>query len=181
MSELKGLGDGVRILRHEKNQGKGAAVRTGLAQARGEAVLIQDADLEYEPIDSVKLVQTMERVKAPVVYGSRFLNGRQQDPWWHYAANQVLTFCTNLLYGARLSDMETCYKLVRTDLLRELRLESRGFELEAEVTAKLLRRRVPIIEESIGYRGRSYQQGKKITWVDGIKAVKTLVRYRWGS
>lgn len=179
--ERLGRRSGIQLICHEKNKGKGAAVQTGIRAATGEALIIQDADLEYDPHDYLALLRTMENERADVVYGSRFLSGRKVTAVWHRLVNQTLTALTNLLYGARLTDMETCYKMFRTELIRSLTIDSNGFEIEAEITARLLRRGCSIREVPVSYKGRGYHEGKKIGWRDGIKAVWTLVRYRFGS
>lgn len=176
-SEFAGRPD-IRIIHHRINRGKGRAVRTGVAAATGDALIIQDADLEYDPADYVTLIAAMKGGSAEAVYGSRFLSGKRVTSAFHLGVNRFLTGLTNLLYGARLTDMETCYKLVRTDLMRSLRLETREFDVEAEITCKLLKRGVRIEEVPIGYRGRNYEQGKKITWVDGVKTLWALIKLR---
>lgn len=169
----------VRIIFHEKNVGKGGAIRSGLRTASGDVVIIQDADLEYDPADYPRLLAAMEQTGARAVYGSRFLNKKKVTPFWHRAVNYFLTGLTNALYGSKLTDMETCYKLVKKDVLDSLKLESNSFEIEAEITAKLLKRGERIVEVPISYKGRSYHEGKKIGWRDGLKAVGALFRYRW--
>ncbi|MBI3316064.1 MAG: glycosyltransferase family 2 protein [Candidatus Omnitrophica bacterium] len=172
--------EGFKLAFHGKNRGKGAAVRTGIALASADAVVIQDADLEYDPIDHLRLVRALELGGVRVVYGSRFLKKEKVTSFWHRAVNYFLTQLTNVLYGAKLTDMETCYKVVRRDLLREIDLISDGFEIEAELTAKLLKRGEAILEVPVSYKGRSYREGKKIGWKDGLKTVAALLRY-WGS
>jgi glycosyltransferase involved in cell wall biosynthesis len=169
----------LRVILHPANRGKGAAVRTGLAAASGDYVLIQDADLEYDPADYALLVAPV-MAGAPCVYGSRFLAGatRRMSPVTA-AANRLLTGLTRLLYGLRLTDMETCYKLVRTDLLRAAKLKSSGFEIEPEITAKLAKRGVEIREVAVRYTGRTRAEGKKIGWRDGAVALWTLLKYRF--
>ncbi len=168
----------LQVILHPHNQGKGSAVRTGVKAASGDAVIIQDADLEYDPMDYMVLLDTMEARNAPVVFGSRFLSGKKVTSPIHRLVNYCLTLITNILFGSRLTDMETCYKLFRAPVIQNLPLVSDGFEIEAEITCKLLKARVPITEVAVSYRGRSYDQGKKITWVDGVKAVWTLVKLR---
>ena len=168
----------VRVVRHGENRGKGAAVRTGLEQATGDLVLVQDADLEYDPEDWPKLLQPVLRGKAVAVYGSRFTGERRNMLFWHWVGNRFLSLVTNVLYNTTLSDMETCYKLVDRDLLRSLDLRSTRFEIEPEITAKLLRRHVRIYEVPISYAGREFTEGKKITWRDGFVALWTLVKHR---
>jgi glycosyltransferase involved in cell wall biosynthesis len=177
-SEYGGRPD-IKILLQDQNGGKGAAVRAGISAAAGEMLIIQDADLEYDPADYVALVGAMEGKNVPVVFGSRFLSGKKVTSVFHTAVNVFLTSVTNLMFGGKLTDMETCYKLFRTDVIRSLPLNATGFEIEAEMTCELLRRRIQIIEVPIWYHGRNYLQGKKITWVDGFKAVWTLVKLRF--
>jgi glycosyltransferase involved in cell wall biosynthesis len=168
----------VRVVKHDVNRGKGAAVRTGLAHATGELVLIQDADLEYDPEDWPRLLQPVLKGKATVVYGSRFTGERRNMLFWHWVGNRFLSLVTNVLYNTTLSDMETCYKLVDRSLMDDLGLRAERFDLEPEITAKLLRRGVRIYEVPISYAGREFHEGKKITWRDGFSALWTLVKFR---
>jgi glycosyltransferase involved in cell wall biosynthesis len=177
---LRQLGDStVRIVLHEANHGKGAAVRTGFKHATGEYVLIQDADLEYDPEDWPKLLHPVLRGRARVVYGSRFTGERRNMLLLHWIGNRFLSMVTNVLYNTTLSDMETCYKLVERDLLCGLRLRSDRFDIEPEITAKLLKRGVRIYEVPISYSGREFEEGKKLTWRDGMSALWTLLVYRF--
>ena len=177
---LKQLGDStVRVILHEKNQGKGAAVRTGFAHAVGEYVLVQDADLEYDPEDWPRLLNPVMRGRARVVYGSRFTGERRNMLFLHWIGNRFLSLVTNVLYNTTLSDMETCYKLIDRNLLNEMSLSANKFDFEPEITAKLLRRGVRIYEVPISYAGREFDEGKKITWHDGFGALWTLVKYRF--
>ena len=169
----------VRILRHEGNKGKGAAIRTGLAKARGDLLLIQDADLEYDPEDWPKLLAPILRGKAQVVYGSRFTGERKNMLVWHWIGNRVLSMVTNLLYNTTISDMETCYKLFDRKVLEGIVVQSDRFDFEPEITAKVLRRGFRIYEVPISYNGREFDEGKKITWRDGLGALRALVRYRF--
>jgi len=169
----------VRVVLHDTNRGKGAALRTGLEHATGEYVLVQDADLEYDPEDWPRLVQPVLRGKATVVYGSRFTGERRNMLFLHWIGNRFLSLVTNVLYNTTLSDMETCYKLVDRRLLTDLQLRSDRFEIEPEITAKVLKRGIRIYEVPISYTGREYDEGKKITWRDGVSALWTLVRYRF--
>ncbi len=165
------------------NQGKGAAVRRGLALCTGDLLIIQDADLEYDPNDYAALLEPLVRGETRVVYGSRFL-GRRFVPgmrWPYWLANQVLRGLTNALYGARLTDEATAYKVFRVEVLRGLTIRARRFEICPEVTAKLLKAGERIVEVPIRYRGRTRAEGKKIRWTDGVSAVWTLVRYRFGE
>jgi glycosyltransferase involved in cell wall biosynthesis len=177
---LRQLGDStVRILVHQENRGKGAAVRSGLALATGDYVLIQDADLEYDPEDWPKLLAPVLRGKAQVVYGSRFTGERRNMLFLHWIGNRFLSLVTNILYNTTLSDMETCYKLFDRRVLADITLRSSRFDFEPEVTAKVLRRGIRIYEVPISYAGREFHEGKKITWRDGVVALWTLVKYRF--
>jgi glycosyltransferase involved in cell wall biosynthesis len=169
----------VRVIRHKQNQGKGAAVRTGLVEARGDLILIQDGDLEYDPNDWPKLLDPILRGKARVVYGSRFTGERKNMLPLHWVGNRLLSLVTNVLYSSTLSDMETCYKLFDAQVLEGLRIVSNRFEFEPEITAKVLRRGHRIYEVPISYAGREQHEGKKITWRDGFGALTALVKYRF--
>jgi glycosyltransferase involved in cell wall biosynthesis len=177
---LKALEDStVQVVHHPANAGKGAAVRTGLEQARGDLVLIQDADLEYDPDDWPKLIAPVLKGRAQVVYGSRFTGERRNMLFTHWLGNRFLTLVTDVLYNTTLSDMETCYKLFDRRVLEGITIRSDGFDLEPEITAKVLRRGHRIYEVPISYAGREYSEGKKITWKDGFRALWTLVKYRF--
>jgi glycosyltransferase involved in cell wall biosynthesis len=177
---LKALEDStVRVIVHPHNQGKGAAVRTGIERARGDLVLIQDADLEYDPDDWGRLLSPMFKGKAEIVYGSRFTGERRNMLFWHWVGNRFLSLVTNVLYNTTLSDMETCYKLFDRKVLDRFTIESSGFELEPELTAKALRLGYRIYEVPISYAGREFHEGKKITWKDGFGALWALVKYRF--
>ena len=169
----------VRVLRHRENQGKGAAVRTALAEARGDLILIQDADLEYDPNDWPKLLDPMLRGKTQVVYGSRFTGERKNMLPSHWVGNRLLSLVTNVLYSSTLSDMETCYKLFDAEVLEGLTIVSNRFEFEPEITAKVLRRGHRIYEVPISYAGREPDEGKKISWRDGFGALMALIKYRF--
>ncbi len=169
----------VHVILHDHNRGKGAAIRTGLAQVTGDLVLIQDADLEYSPEDWPKLLAPIFNGRARVVYGSRFTGERRNMLFLHWVGNRFLSLVTNVLYNTTLSDMETCYKLFDRELIRDIRLRSDRFDFEPEITAKLLRRGVRIYEVPISYTGREFDEGKKITWRDGMVALWTLVKYRF--
>ncbi len=169
----------VRVVSHDRNQGKGAAIRTGLGVARGDLVLIQDADLEYDPDDWPKLLDPILKGKASVVYGSRFTGERKNMLLLHWVGNRFLSLVTNLLYQSTLSDMETCYKLFDRRVIEGLVLVSNRFDFEPEITAKVLRRGYRIYEVPISYAGREMDEGKKITWRDGFAAVKALVKFRF--
>jgi glycosyltransferase involved in cell wall biosynthesis len=176
-----GRSGSVRVIHAEANGGKGSAIRLGLAEARGDIVGIQDADLELDPAQLATLILPIIRGEAAVVYGSRFLAGQPRAPAATLLANYGLTALTNLLFGARLTDMETCYKVMRTDVARSLALRARRFDIEPEITAKLLRAGHRIVELPVKFEPRSRAAGKKIRWRDGIHAVATLLRYRFGS
>ena len=169
----------LRIIHAEKNGGKGSAIRIGFGQATGTIVAIQDADLELDPAQLADLVKPILDGRTRVVYGSRFLAGRPDAPWLSIFANQVLTGVTNVLFGSRLTDMETCYKVMASDLARSLNLESNRFDIEPEITAKLLRAGHSILELPIRFEPRSRAQGKKIGWRDGVRAIQVLVKYRF--
>jgi glycosyltransferase involved in cell wall biosynthesis len=172
--------DGVLSIVHAgANGGKGSAIRIGLSHARGTIVAIQDADLELDPMQLSDLVQPILDGEAEVVYGSRFLGGRPAGPWLSVAANRSLTSLTNLLFGGRLTDMETCYKIMRTTVARGLQLESNRFDIEPEITAKLLRRRLQIVERPVKFDPRNRASGKKIGWRDGVHAIRVLLRYKF--
>jgi glycosyltransferase involved in cell wall biosynthesis len=172
--------NGVRVITHAKNQGKGAAVRTGIQAAQGDLILIQDADLEYDPRDYAKLLDPIETAGADVVYGSRFLGGpRRPTMFWHMVANKLLTFLTNILYNNILTDMETGYKLFKREALQGITIRSNSFNFEPEITAKLLKRRVRIFEVPISFNPRDYSEGKKIKLKDAFEAVWALLWYRF--
>ena len=179
LKKLDGKGR-VRVILREKNQGKGAAIRTGLDAAAGDILLIQDADLEYDPRDYPTLLQPLEEGLADVVYGSRFLGGpRRATMFWHMIANKMLTFMTNILYDTILSDMETGYKVFRREVVDGMKLRSKRFDFEPEFTAKALKRKYHIYEVPISFNPRDYSQGKKIKLKDAFEAVWTLLKYRF--
>jgi glycosyltransferase involved in cell wall biosynthesis len=169
----------VRIVKHGVNRGKGAAIRTGLENSTGDVVLVQDADLEYDPEDWPKLLAPILKGRARVVYGSRFTGERRNMLFLHWVGNRFLSLVTNVLYNSTLSDMETCYKLFRREVLDGVQLRANRFDFEPEFTAKVLRRGIRIYEVPISYAGRELHEGKKITWRDGISALWTLVKYRF--
>ena len=172
--------DDMRIVFHARNGGKGAALRTGFQHATGDMLVIQDADLEYDPRDYLKLLVPVLEGRSPVVYGSRFMGGpRSAMSLSHTMGNKMLTVFTNILFGTSLSDMETCYKCFRRDVIVDMPLHSRRFEIEPEITAKILKRGYSIFEVPISYNGREFHEGKKITWRDGFSAISTLVKYRF--
>ncbi len=171
---------GVRVILHEQNQGKGAAVRTGLQAVRGDTILIQDADLEYSPHDYPILLGPIKDGTADVVYGSRFLGGpRRVAMFWHMIANKMLTFMTNILYDTILSDMETGYKVFRHEVIEGMNLRASRFDFEPEFTAKVLKRHYRIYEVPISFNPRDYSQGKKIKLKDAFEAVWTLLKYKF--
>ena len=175
---------GLRLIIHERNQGKGAAVRTGINASRGEIVMIQDADLEYDPADIPRLLEPLNNGVADVVYGTRFRGGQTQRAhlFWHYAGNKFLSLLTNILFNTTISDMEVGYKAFNGELIRSIKLVSDDFAFEPEVTAKvLLHKDIRIFEVAISYYGRTYAEGKKITWRDGLSAVAALIRFRFTS
>ena len=167
-----------RVIHHEKNRGKGAAIRSGIAAATGDAVVVQDADLEYDPQDLPALLLPIRSRQADAVYGSRFQGGPHRVLYfWHYVGNRVLTLLSNMFTNLNLTDLETCYKLVRTELLKKLPLSSNRFGFEVEITARLAQARARIWEIPISYSGRTYAEGKKITWRDGVAALMHILRY----
>jgi len=171
----------LTIVHVEQNAGKGAAIRRGLRQARGTIIAIQDADLELDPAQLTALVAPILAGETKVVYGSRFLAGRPDAPWLTVLANRALTWLTNLLFGARITDMETCYKIMRTDVARSLGLESNRFDIEPEITAKLLLSGHRIQELPVYFKPRQRAEGKKIGWRDGFRALRVLAGYRFGG
>jgi len=170
---------GFVLLRQPRNGGKGSALRRGFAAITGDIMIIQDADLEYSPEEYPLLTGLITSGRADVVYGSRFLGTHRVFLLTHYLGNRLLTFITNILYNTMLSDMETCYKVMRTDVLRSMELKSNGFGIEPEITAKVFKRRYRVYEVPISYDGRGYEEGKKITWRDGVVALWVLLKYRF--
>ncbi len=182
LRQLEDSGDvAFRLVEHPENRGKGAALRTGFAAASGDVVLVQDADLEYNPRDYPVLLQPILDDEADVVYGSRFLGGPHRVLFfWHYVGNRFLTMLSNMFTDLNLSDMETCYKVFRTEVLRGMKLSSNRFGIEPELTAKAAKARVRIYEVPISYHGRTYAEGKKIGWRDGVSAIWAILRYNLG-
>jgi glycosyltransferase involved in cell wall biosynthesis len=168
-----------RVILQARNGGKGAALRRGFQEVKGDLVVIQDADLEYSPEEFPQLIELICEGRADVVYGSRFLGRHRVFLFTHYAGNRFLTFVTNVLYNTMLTDMETCYKVMRTEVLKSMSLESNGFGIEPELTAKIFKRNYRVYEVPITYDGRGYEEGKKITWRDGFVALWVLLKYRF--
>ncbi|HEY6508790.1 MAG TPA: glycosyltransferase family 2 protein [Vicinamibacterales bacterium] len=167
------------LVRQPVNQGKGAALRTGFTKVAGDLVVIQDADLEYSPEELPDLIRLICEGRADVVYGSRFLGRHRVFLFTHYVGNLALTLLTNVLYNTMLTDMETCYKVMRAEVLRSMTLHSNGFGIEPELTAKIFKRQLRVYEVPISYDGRGYDEGKKIGWRDGVVAVWVLLKYRF--
>lgn len=171
----------IRLIAHEKNQGKGGALQTGFQAAQGDIILIQDADLEYDPEEYPKLLKPILDGKADVVFGSRFMGGEPHRVlyFWHYVGNRFLTLFSNMMTNLNLTDMETCYKVFRAELLKTITLEEKRFGFEPEITAKIARRECRIYEVGISYTGRTYKEGKKINWKDGVRALWCILKYRF--
>jgi glycosyltransferase involved in cell wall biosynthesis len=167
------------LIFHDSNQGKGAALRTGIAAATGDIILVQDADLEYDPNEYKSLIDPILSGRADIVYGSRFVgsNPHRAVYFWHRVANGFLTILSNIFTGLNLTDIETCYKVFKSEILKKIKIEENGFGFEAEITAKISRKKYRIYEVGISYYGRTYSEGKKITWIDGVKAVYCIIKY----
>ena len=178
---LKSLEDKYKVLYHDHNQGKGAALRTGIKAVTGDITAIQDADLEYDPADYEEVIKLILDDKADVAYGSRFLDlsGSKTVVKVNFFANKVLTFITNVLFGAKLTDMETCYKAFKTSFIRDIVIKSDRFDFEPEITAKVLKKKARLAEAPIRYNGRTFEEGKKITWKDGVHAMIALIKFRF--
>ena len=168
----------VKVIYKEKNTGKGDSLKVGFKNSRGEYVIVQDADLEYDPKDYFKLLDVIQNTEKTVVYGSRFTGTYKDMSALHYYGNKFLTFITNLLYGVWLTDMETCYKLFPGNFIRGLELKANRFDFEPEITAKIIKNKFKIVEVPITYYGRTHFEGKKITWKDGFNAIWSLIKYR---
>jgi len=171
----------IKIFTNKKNTGKGAAIRIALKYAKGNYVIVQDADLEYDPEDYKKLMKPVLNAKAQVVYGSRFLGEHRNMFFWHLLCNKLLTLLTNILFDTTLSDMETCYKLIPLKIFEEIKLKSNGFDFEPEVTAKILKKGIRIYEVPISYAGREYSEGKKIKFWDAVIAFLMILKYRFAD
>ena len=178
---LKEFEEKYTVLRHEVNQGKGAAIRTAVKAATGDLIVIQDADLEYDPADYEKLIPLVLENKADVVYGSRFLSKQGNGSFMltHYLGNKALTLITNILYNVTLTDMETCYKVFKAEYIKNVNIVSNRFDFEPEITAKVIKAGARIKELPVSYYGRLHSEGKKITWKDGFHAIKALVKFRF--
>jgi glycosyltransferase involved in cell wall biosynthesis len=176
---LKNINDkNIKIFYHEKNKGKGAALKTGLSHIAGDVVIIQDADLEYDPREYNKLLEPILDKRADVVYGSRFLGGPHRVLFfWHYLANRFLTTLSNIFTNLNLTDMETCYKVFKAEIIKDIEIKSKRFGVEPEITAKIARTKCRIYETPISYSGRTYEEGKKISWRDGIPAIYSIFRF----
>lgn len=169
----------IRLFKHRVNMGKGAACRSGLRQVRGDVVIIQDADLEYDPTDYPALLAPIIKDQSKVVYGSRFLGPHKAMYFWHTVGNKMLTLATNILFDTTLTDMETCYKVFTADIAHKLRLKSNRWGFDPEITARILKTGQRIYEVPISYAGREFWEGKKISWKDGVTVIVTLVKYRF--
>lgn len=169
----------IKVVFHQKNSGKGAAVRTGLKYVTGDVIIIQDADLEYDPSEYDKLLTPIRKGKADVVYGSRFKGVTRVFYFWHYVGNKFLTLIANLLYNSTLSDMETCYKVFKRDCIKDLKLKSNGWGFDPEITAYFFKKGYRIVEVPISYYGRTYEEGKKIKWKHGFIVLWTIIKCRF--
>ena len=181
LSQLAEKYDNVKVFYHETNQGKGAALRTGFAKVSGDVVIIQDADLEYRPVDYPALLEPIDSGEADVVYGSRLVGARPHRVlyFWHYMGNRAVTTLSNMFTNLNLSDMETGYKVFKAEVLKDIRIKSNRFGVEPELTAKIAKQRCRVFEVPISYHGLDYAHGKKITWRDGIAAIFHIIRFRF--
>lgn len=179
LKSLETVHPDVRFYYKEKNRGKGHTLKLGFEHTTGDYVIVQDADLEYDPNDYHKLIRALDEHKAQVIYGSRFSGSYEDMSTLHYFGNKLLTLITNIFFGVMLTDMETCYKLMPGDFVRKVNIKSERFDFEPEITAKILKSGLKIREVPISYRGRTHSEGKKITWKDGIHALFTLIKYRF--
>jgi glycosyltransferase involved in cell wall biosynthesis len=181
MQGLAGTDPRIRIFSHEINQGKGAALRTGFEHVKSDIIIIQDADLEYDPDEYPKLLMPIICGRADVVYGSRFLGSGMHRVlyYWHSVGNRFLTMLSNMFTNLNLTDMETCYKVFRREILKDIRIEENRFGFEPEITAKVAKMKIRIYEVSISYYGRTYDEGKKIGWKDGVRAIWCIIKYRF--
>lgn len=179
--EVLGTLGGIKVYYHEKNKGKGAALRTGLKYVTGDIIIIQDADLEYDPRDYKYLLEPITNGMADVVYGSRMIGAKPQRVYmfWHKVGNNFLTLLANILYNTTLTDMETGYKVFKNEVIKNMKLNSNGFSIEPELTAKIFKRKLRVYEVPVSYYGRNYSEGKKITWRQGVSALFTIVWYRF--
>lgn len=180
-SEIEPSGQVEKVIYHDRNQGKGAALRTGFRHATGDIVIVQDADLEYDPNEYGRVVQPIIAGKADVVFGSRFAGGEAHRVlyFWHRAGNSFLTLLSNMCTGLDLTDMETCYKAFRREVIQSIEIEEARFGFEPEITAKIAKRKLRVYEVGISYYGRTYEEGKKIGWKDGFRALYCIVKYSW--
>ena len=178
LKEEEQKGD-VTLVLHDRNRGKGAGVRSGIERVTGDIVIIQDADLEYDPRDYAALIRPIVEGRVQVVYGSRFIGPRKDMLLWHWIGNHFLTLVTNILFDSTLSDMETCYKVMRADVAKSLNIKSDRWGIDPEITAKVLKRGNRIFEVPISYYGREFHEGKKISWRDGFGVLWTLIKYRF--
>jgi len=169
----------IKIILKEKNSGKGDSLAVGFKKSTGDYVIVQDADLEYDPKDYLKLIEEIKKNSNTVVYGSRFLGKFKDMTTAHYLGNKFLTLVTNILYGVYLTDMETCYKLFPGDFIRKVKIDSKKFDFEPEITARIIKSGLKIVEIPVSYKGRAFTEGKKITWKDGFSAIYTLLKYRF--
>jgi glycosyltransferase involved in cell wall biosynthesis len=180
LRKIANQSENIKVFYHDRNRGKGAALRTGFGQVSGDIVIIQDADLEYDPREYPRILEPILDGRADVVYGSRFLGGPHRVMFfWHYVGNQFLTLLSNMLSNLNLTDMETCYKAFRKEVLKDLTLKSDRFGFEPEFTQKVARRKFRIYEVPISYSGRTYEEGKKINWKDGVAAIFSIIRFRF--